>query len=730
MLYGTTRERTDPEGCLPRTARNSAGPEANSMNTNTPESVRVPFRGHVIARACCQMATTNQRGLAATALALSAFLCAAGWTGRALGAEPSTVRLEDLDLTLMRQGWGRPQTNRSMRLQPLSIGGTRFERGVGTHAHSSLWLDLAAGCSRFQAEVGVDDAAGGTASIQFRLTGDGRVLLQTTVLKSGDAARRVDVDLTGVRTLLLEVLDGGNGVEFDHGDWANARFTVTGDRMPRAVRRPGLDEPRITLTPKPKASPRINGPVVSGARPGHPFLYRIPTQGERPMTFSAGGLPPTLTLDAATGIIQGTTPERGEYLVVLKARNSRGADSRTLRIVAGDRLALTPPMGWNHWYTHYDRVTEALMRQAADVMVNSGMADVGYQYVNIDDCWMNAPKHSDPMRVGPARDNAGNLMANRHFPDLKGLTDYIHSKGLKAGTYTSPGPLTCAGFAGAWQFEAQDARQFAAWGFDFLKYDWCSYGEIAKTSKEEERVKLMKPYALMGRLLQAQPRDIIFNLCQYGMGNVWEWGAEVGGHCWRTAGDLGFELDRIFEVALRNAEHRAWSRPGEWNDPDYIQIGYIGAAHEMGQPVPCPLSASEQYAFMSLWSLSAAPLFFSGDMGHLDEFTLNVLCNPEVIDIDQDPLGQCGQVRELSAETFLMVKDLADGTKAVGLFNRSYFPTRMIATWEQLGLSGRQPVRDVWRQRDLGRHRDQWEAVVPARGGVLVKIGKAAKMGR
>ncbi|MBL9137411.1 MAG: NPCBM/NEW2 domain-containing protein [Verrucomicrobiales bacterium] len=662
--------------------------------------------------------------------ALAAIVLLLGSAADAFGATPYVVRLDALDLSLMRQGWGRPQTNRSMRLQPLSIAGKTFEYGVGTHAHSALWLDLAGGGRRFQAQVGVDDAAGGTASIQFRITGDGKVLFQTEILKAGSPAQAVDIDLTNVHTLLLEVLDGGNGVEFDHGNWAEARFLMAAEQAPRPIRRPGLDEPRIVLTPKPAPAPRINGPLVYGARPGNPFLYRIPTQGERPITFSATGLPDTLALDTASGIIRGTTPKRGEYAVTLRARNAKGSDARSFRIVSGDRLALTPPMGWNHWYTHYDRVTETLMRQAADVMVQSGMADVGYQYVNIDDCWMNAPKHSDPMRVGPGRDASGNLLPNRHFPDLKGLTDYIHSKGLKAGTYTSPGPLTCAGFTGAWQFEAQDARQFAAWGFDFLKYDWCSYGDIAKSSTDEERSKLIKPYALMGRLLREQPRDIVFNLCQYGMGNVWEWGAEVGGHCWRTAGDLGFELDRIFEVALRNAEHRAWSRPGEWNDPDYIQIGYIGAAHEMGQPVPCPLSASEQYAFMALWSLSAAPLFFSGDMGNLDAFTLGVLCNPEVIAIDQDPLGQGGQVRELSPETFLMVKDLADGTKAVGLFNRSYFPSKITATWEQLSLHGRQPVRDVWRQKDLGSHRHSFEATVPARGGVLVKIGKAAKMAR
>jgi alpha-galactosidase len=231
----------------------------------------------------------------------------------------------------------------------------------------------------------------------------------------------------------------------------------------------------------------------------------------------------------------------------------------------------------------------------------------------------------------------------------------------------------------------------------------------------------------MGDLLRRQPRDIVLNLCQYGMGDVWEWGAEVGGHSWRTAGDLGFELDRIFEVALRNAEHRAWSRPGAWNDPDYVQIGYIGNAQGMGQPRPCPLTPSEQYAFMSLWSLMAAPLFFSGDMNRLDEFTLNVLCNPEVIDINQDPLGQCGRVVPFPDETFLMIKELADGSLAVGLGNPGEFETRIAARWSDLGLSGPRIVRDVWRHRDLGIYADHFEAAVPRRGVVLLRLRVPAR---
>jgi alpha-galactosidase len=491
------------------------------------------------------------------------------------------------------------------------------------------------------------------------------------------------------------------------------------------VRSPGAatkNSSNEIITPHPKSQPRINGPLVYGCRPGHPFLYRIPCQGERPVHFKIKGLPPQLKLDPSSGIISGTVPPKGEYELTIQAKNSKGKDSRKLRIVAGDRLALTPPMGWNHWYAHYDRITDQMMREAADVMISSGMADVGYQYVNIDDCWMNAPKNNDPLRVGPLRDKEGNMLPNRHFPDMTSLTGYIHSKGLKAGIYTSPGTLTCGGFAGTYQHEEQDARQFAAWGFDFLKYDWCSYGKIAGKDKSLEAFQ--KPYRQMGQILKSLDRDVVYNLCQYGLGDVWKWGGEVDAQCWRTGGDLGFELDRIFDVALKNAQIGQYNKPGQWNDPDYIQIGWIGNAGKMGIPELTPMPADMQYAYMSLWCLLAAPLIYSGDMSKMDEFTLNILCNPEVIEINQDPLGASGLVRDKGNDTFIMIKNLADGSRSVGLFNRGKNQAEVTAEWSELQLSGKQTVRDLWRQKDLGTYNQKFSASVPAQGVVMIKISK------
>ncbi|MDB6128143.1 MAG: Alpha-galactosidase, partial [Verrucomicrobia bacterium] len=644
-----------------------------------------------------------------------------------------SVSLDTLDLTKTLPRWVAPKADRSQADKPLSIAGKTFAHGIGSRAPSTWWIEVGGG-ERFSARVGVDDSAPTDAAVNFLILGDGRKIWESGPMQRGEEAKSVEVPTVGVHLLLLKLTGVGDASEVEragyyytaYADWADARIDFVGS-SPKAVSRPLPKEEFFILTPKPGPQPRINGPRIYGCRPGHPFLYRIPTQGERPMTFSAEGLPPSLTLDAAGGIIAGEAPARGEYSVTLRARNRHGESVRSFKVVSGDTLSLTPSMGWNHWYTDYFRVTDATIRNAADIMVSSGMADVGYQYVNIDDCWMNALENADPLRTGPVREGNGMIRPNAHFPDMKGLTDYIHGKGLKAGIYSTPGRLTCGHFEGSYGHEAQDAKQFADWGFDFLKYDWCSYEKIARAAQGTPREIMVRPFALMGGFLREQKRDILYNLCQYGREEVWTWGADAGAQSWRTSIDLGLEIDRVFEVALANANHREWSKPGSWNDPDYVQIGFFGdpkayAQTKGAEPVPVPLSPSEQYAFMSLWSLSAAPLFFGGDISHLDEFAISVLCNPEVIDIDQDPLGQCARVVRIDADRFIMVKDLADGSKAVGLCNAGELPEEVTATWSEIGIAGKHTVRDVWRQKDIGTVNTEFKAQVPRRGVVLVRI--------
>ena len=478
------------------------------------------------------------------------------------------------------------------------------------------------------------------------------------------------------------------------------------------------EEKAALRTPPPGPAPRINGPTVYACGPGHPFLYRIPATGTRPMVFTAEGLPAGLALDAEAGIIRGVIAGKGEYCVMLHAKNTLGQAQRPLKIVCGDTLALTPPMGWNSWYIHYNRVTEVHLREAARQMIASGMADYGYQYVNVDDCWMK--KQGDP----PYRDAHGAVLPNAKFPEIKAMVDEIHATGLKAGVYTSPGPWTCGGYVGAYQHEAADARRFAQWGFDFLKYDWCSYGGVAGGN---DLAHLKKPYQVMAAELKKQDRDVVLNLCQYGMGHVWEWGGEVG-QCWRTTGDLGLErgsrLPGFYSIAFSNASHWKNAKPGCWNDPDYLLIGYVGDASQMGAGRKTTLTPDEQYSYMSLWCLMAAPLVFSGDMARLDPFTLNVLCNAEVIDVDQDALGRQARIILQTPREFILLKDMEDGSKALGLFNLGETDATISVKWHDLGISGKQHVRDLWRQTDLPAAAEKFQAVLPRHGAILVKLGK------
>ncbi|MFN8009212.1 MAG: putative Ig domain-containing protein [Terriglobia bacterium] len=483
-------------------------------------------------------------------------------------------------------------------------------------------------------------------------------------------------------------------------------------------------EEALILTPKPSPAPRINGARVFGVRPGSPFLFTIPATGKRPLRFEVEHLPQGLKVNDETGQITGHLEQRGEFPVILKATNQYGTDRRPFKIVCGNTLALTPHMGWNSWYIWENHVTDEIMRKAAQAMVKSDLINHGWMYVNIDDCWAVKAGSDDPALQGEERDREGKVNPNKRFPNMKALTDYIHSLGLKAGIYTSPGPRTCAGHTGAYQHEERDVLRFVEWGFDFLKYDWCSYEEIAKNPNLAD---LQKPYRQISELLKKQSRDIVLNLCQYGMGEVWTWGKPVGGQSWRTAGDLGGSFEGIpvalfrdgFDVYADNSLH-LYGGPGGWNDPDYLLLGFL--SNWKGGTAPTPMTPNEQYSQVSLWSLVAAPLIFSGDLTRLDDFTLSLLSNDEVIEVNQDPLGKPGKRISKEGSLEVWAREMEDGSRAVGLFNRGEGGVIVTARWTDLGISGRQTVRDLWRQKNLGSFEKQFQASVPRHGVVLVRL--------
>jgi alpha-galactosidase len=634
----------------------------------------------------------------------------------------SVTFLSDMDLTGTRQGWGTPMLNKAVTGKELSIAGKKFENGIGTHANSTMRILLNGKKVQFTAEVGVDDQAlGKPGSVAFRITGDGKTLWESPIMKAGSPAIPIDLALNRVKDLRLIAADAGDGIDYDHANWVNAKFT--GKTAGIATWKPVIEKAEI-LTPKPGPKPRINGTKIFGVRPGSPLLFKIPATGDKPLTYEVANLPAGLSVNPSTGEISGSVAQPGEYVTTIKVTNALGTAERAFKIVCGNTLGLTPQMGWNSWYVWENHVTEQIMRDAADAMVSTGMIDHGYMYVNIDDCWSVKPTSDNPEINGEPRDAAGNLMVNKRFPDMKGMVDYIHSKGLKAGTYTSPGTTTCAGHASAYGFEELDIKQMADWGFDFLKYDWCSYGRIAK---DKSLAELQKPYQLISSILQKQSRDMILNLCQYGMGDVWKWGKAVGGHSWRTAGDLGGSFEGIGEALFRDGFDvyssdtlHLYGGPGGWNDPDYLLFGYL--SNWGGETVPTPLSPNEQYTQMSLWALVAAPLIFSGDMMRLDEFTLNVLTNDEIIEVNQDPMGKPGYRVSKNGDLEVWKRELEDGSIAVGLFNRGEDPVNVTAGWTDLGIKGKRKVRDLWRQKDLGEYTIQFSEKVGRHGVFMIKI--------
>jgi len=619
-------------------------------------------------------------------------------------AKAETFGLEALQLQYVEQEWGQPQPNQSVDRHPLTIGGKQFEHGLGTHANSVFRLALGGKGERFTASVGVDDEVGKQGSVEFQVTGDGKTLWESGVLHGGDPAKEVSVPLDGVKLLILTVGDAGDGISYDHADWADARIVMK-EGKPEATA--PVREPAVALTPKAPPQPRINGARVVGVRPGSPFLFTVPATGEKPMTISAKNLPAGLQLDPQSGCITGVLREKGTSVVTLRAENARGAAERALKIVCGDTIALTPPMGWNSWNCFACDVTEANVRAAADAMVASGLINHGWTYINIDDCWE------------AGRDADGKVLSNQKFPDMKALTEYVHSKGLKIGLYSSPGPQTCAGHEGSYKHEELDALRYGEWGFDYLKYDWCSYGGIVPNP---DHAAYLKPYQVMRAALDKAPRDILFSLCQYGMGNVWEWGAEVGGNCWRTTGDITDTWSSMAGIGFGQAGHEKYAGPGHWNDPDMLVVGYVGWSANVR---PTHLTPSEQYTHISLWCLLCSPLLIGCDMTKLDDFTLNLLTNDEVLDVSQDPLGRQAARIAKSGPLEIWAKDLEDGSKAVGLFNRGEAATSITVKWSDLGVSGQQSVRDLWRQKNLGKFPDQFKTDVSRHGVVLVKVTPA-----
>lgn len=612
----------------------------------------------------------------------------------------ATTPVATLDLAQMTQDWGKPQANRSVEGNPLRVNGQEFASGVGTHANSAFEIELGGSARRFEAMVGVDDEVGQPGTVEFEVWLDGKKAWSSGVMRSKQPAKRVSLGLGGKKLMTLLVTDAGDGISYDHANWAEAVITHRPGRAPKALM--AEVEPTMAIAShRLNPAPRVNGPRVVGCTPGRPFVFRVPVSGQRPIDITIANLPAGLRL--RNGVLSGRVAVAGEHRVVVRARNAHGSTERELTIVAGKgKLALTPPLGWNSWNVWGLSVTADRVRDAAQSMVDSGLADYGFQYVNIDDGW-EATRGPD-----------GVLPTNEKFGDMKLLANEVHALGLKLGIYSSPGPKTCGGFEGSYKHEHIDARTWAEWGIDYLKYDWCSFGG---TEEAKAPNALKDPYLLMRDALDKADRDIVYSLCQYGMGEVWKWGNEVGGDLWRTTGDITDTWGSLSGIGFPQADISHYSGPSGWNDPDMLIVGYVGWSDNIR---PTNLTQNQQITHITMWSMLAAPMLLGCDLTRLDDFTKDLLMNPEVLDVNQDPLGRAGQRVSGQGTVEVWSRPLSDGSTALAVFNKGRRSADVPLDFARLGLGRPTRILDCW---TLGEMSPTLESIhVPGHGAQMLRV--------
>lgn len=451
--------------------------------------------------------------------------------------------------------------------------------------------------------------------------------------------------------------------------------------------------------------PVIHGPDVYGAKPNHPFLYKIPATGPGPLQYGVAGLPEGLTLDRNTGIISGTPTQPGIYQTVIGVKNGYGIDTLILEIQIGNMIALTPPMGWNSWNVFGLRVTDKDIRNAADMIDSLGLINHGWTYINIDDGWEAAERLPN-----------GEIAPNDKFPDMVALSDYIHSKGLKFGIYSSPGPKTCGGYLGSYQHEEQDLKTYEKWGVDYLKYDLCSY--LWKT-KGVTKKAVQEPYILMNKHIQAANRDIVYSLCQYGFADVWEWGRQVGGNSWRTTWDIVDTWKSVNKLLNKQKKLASYAGPGGWNDPDMLVLGVVGWNNDSRK---CRLTEDEQRLHFTMWSMLCSPLLLGCDLTKIDPFTMSLITNDDIIALNQDRLGKQAVLVQEKGGIQVWKKELFNGDVAIAFCNltgKGKFTNYTLGGDKTYTRS-----KDLWTGAISTFGSNKLSVAVPSHGVVCVRVSK------
>ena len=627
-----------------------------------------------------------------------------------------TLWLDEIQTNLMESGRGESRAGFSAAGHPLKVAGQTFKRGVGTHPVSRIMFLLQGKAVRFTALVGVDDAADSLAEAEFFVLADQRIIWKSGPMKKGDTARKADVSLDGVHKLALLVSGNGNPERMAYADWLDARIEY--NEVKPVVHRLRTQRPYL-MTPPEAKEPAINHPRIFGSRPGNPFLFAVPATGEKPLQYEASELPEGLKLDPVSGIISGTTPPPGRYSVELKVLNKHGETAATLTIVSGDKIALTPPMGWISPPESGPGFTSAQAGLAARSMAEK-LRGHGWSYLIIRDGWQM-----------PGRDAGGRLLPSEAFPDMEAWSENLHGLGLKSGILAKAAEGNCKAKPGSAGFEKKDAETWRKWGIDLLLYELC---DAATALSRDEVLKMKQPFYIMRDALQNQPRDIVYGINTLGFGRAWEWAESVGAQMWRTEGEMSDSWQYILRNGFSRHPSAAYIKPGAWNDHGVLPLGKTGYGSKQRNT---RLTPNEQYACMTLWSILASPLIMAGDLTALDEFTLNLLTNDEVIGVNQDPRGAPARRISADGEDEIWVRDMADGSKVLALFYRKppgegpaaefiwedeIRPKLIRVNWARLGITGTWLVRDLWIQKDAGQAHEFVIAEVPWHGAAMLKL--------
>lgn len=464
---------------------------------------------------------------------------------------------------------------------------------------------------------------------------------------------------------------------------------------------------KYILTPAAPATPRFNNAPLYGVRPGSPVIYRFPVSGEKPMKFTSDNLPEGLQLSESDGALSGRIDKPCELTFTVTAENARGKASQVFTLKVGEHMiGLTPPMGWNSWNCWGLSISQEKVMSSTQALIDKGLADYGYGYINIDDGWEAEERNPD-----------GTIEANTKFPSMKGMIDWLHERGLKFGIYSSPGETTCGGYLGSLGHEKQDADVWNKWGVDYLKYDWCSYERVREQDNDWGFASCMRPYLLMQKFVREQPRDIFYSLGPLGGTQVYLWGLYCDGNSWRTAQDINDTWASILDVGFRQQAGKAkYSSIGHWNDPDMLVVGKVGWGSDLRET---RLTPDEQYTHITLWTLLASNMLIGCDIAQMDDFTLNLLCNNEVNAVNQDVLGK--QADRVSKEGDIEVwsRPLADGAIAVGIFNIGD-KNQQVDMKSLIPAETTKTVRDLWRQQDLSA--SELNCTIPAHGCRYLKV--------